>query len=303
MVAFGLLTAVSVPVWAQIRTGRRGRSGPSVKTSVIEEDSTKELKRQQRACQAAIARARQYIAQKKWGSARQSLDRAGALAVDNSQSSAITMLYKQVEKQGRRRLLLARQAQSRGNFAVAMEAYDRIGREFGMLPSGVSARNAHKALRYNPRVQKAMRESKADILGRNIDALLYVKARATTQPADAQGKRSSRVEQIRKLPVNRQAKLVGKLERLARGYASTSAGKRASADLESLRQDESLWSALQRYRRGSRAESLLKLARSYRAANAPAKAIEIYERIVSDYSDTPGAAKAAAAITALRPSE
>jgi len=294
--------AMAGPVSGGIKAGTTGGRS-SIGTGVIKPDKAKQRRRRQEACRKEIDAARAQVAAKKWAKARMILDRAQTLAADKAQARQIGELYLQIDDEGRRQLRQARQEYERGGYLDAIKAFEAIKRTFGALPSGLAAKRAIEQSERDPAARAAVQEVKAGALDELVDRILRIPGSSASRPASRPATQADRPARIKKLTIERQAKAVDLLERIAKLYGASPTGQRATADLKTLRADKAFITALERHRNARKAANALKRAQVYQKAGLTTKAVQYYRQLLRDYPDSEQAAEARAAISLIGPEE
>jgi tetratricopeptide (TPR) repeat protein len=276
-------------------------------------------------CERWIATARKHVEKRKWYEALRALGNAKANAVERAHAEQIADLLGRIDAEGKRRLESADALYNQRKYADALEAYGRISRTFSSLPSGAEARRAVKDAEADPLVRAALAEQKAAkldaLVDRIIDGHFHALARreakkAETRPTKVEkppqegAKRASqkrieqapeeRTDRVKLLPAELQVRVVRLLERIARLYPGTAAGRKAAGELKRLLADPALAERLEAYRRSEAAHKLFQRAEAYRKARLLRKAIELYRQLIKKYPGSDEAKKAASAIGAAR---
>ena len=294
----------------QLNVGKRGPDGRTATLGQKTEDPEKEKKRMAKRCRHHIAKAREHLAAERWGKARESLNMAQSVAVERSLALEILDIYKQLDAEGARLLAQADKLYNEGKYLEALKSYGRISREFASLPVGWSAAAALRSAKNDPVVRNYIQEAAAQVLAelanRKIAAFFRAKARSTTKPATKPAKAptsmpAGRVEQIRQLDIETQLEVVDLLKKIAKLYGSSPTGKKAVADLETLKQDKPLQQRLARHRLARKARQAFKLAEMYHAGGLLEKAAEYYREVIRKYPETPEAEEAEKALIDLAP--
>lgn len=226
---------------ARVTVRHKTRGGTKVEMGQRKPDPAKERQKLREAGAKKIAEARAKLTEKKWGQARMILDRARMLAADESQAQTIGSLYVQIDRQGQQELALAKQAYEQGQYLKAIAQFEQIRNTFGWLPSGKAAGEAIRQGQTDPAAMAAIQESKARRLNKLIEEILKahrVTSRPAEKPTSQPASAPSRVGQIRKLPIAKQARVVDLLERIAASCALAPGGRRAADELRQLRADK-----------------------------------------------------------------
>ncbi len=298
----GVFFLVFVAVAGNAPAGVRHRTtgGKSVNMGQVKKDPAKEIEKQRKASQREADAARKLMAEKRWGEALKTLNRAHQLSVNRRQAAGLRPLFTQIEREGQRQLLEARQAYESGRYVEAVKAFEVIGRTFGRLPSGRTARGALKLARSDPAVQAAIQESKAKVLDDRIARILGGSGGRRSQPSTQPTTAPSRVSVIKQLKLDKQVKAVDLLAQIVKMYGDCPTGQRAAADLKALQADETFTSRLERCRQGLRARNALKRAQRYHKAGLRPKAIQCYNDVIRDFPGTSEAIEAEAALSVIQ---
>ena len=313
----GVLLAGGVAA-AQINIGQRLPDGQQVGMGNIREDPAGEKVRMQEAYRNYVKLAREGLSQQRWGEAREAAERANALVTEASQVAEIRDLYMELETQGRLLLKQADEAYNQQRYAGALRTYRRIDVQFGMLPCGKDARAAVKRAASDPEAQSALQEDKAAAVEEMVEKIVAghfaagLKAASAKAPSATSKKSaiptslpstlpSERADRIKLLDPPELARAVRLLESIVKSYPQTIVGQRAAADLDKLRSDKRLSSALKEYRAEREPEKAFNKAESYRKAGLKAKAVELYQQVIDKYPDSPEAAKAQVMIIEINP--
>ena len=237
------------------------------------------------------------------------LKHASALAESGVQKRSVTAAALNLNAVGLESFREYEQAYRDGDYLKAIKGLGLVRRTYDPLPSAVAAARLLSRIESDPQVQAALQEVKAqeidDAIARliNCPVCLAAAPEAATQPA-ARSLRyadASRVEHVRKLPADRQFRVVALLENMVKLYPNAPGTAGAAEDLKAIRNDKELWAALQRYATEQQAQGLYNAAEMYRRNGMNAKAVEYYERLAEKYPDTPLAAKAREMIARLQP--
>ena len=255
----------------------------------------------QKRVQDLIKAAQKHIAASRWYEAKEATDQAKKQDLKKSQKTAINELYRRLDAEGQRQLTQAKQDYAAKRYLQAIQAYERIFGTFKPLPASVAAYQALKQARSDPAARAAILEAKAATLSKEIDEILAKCNKApagdavptpSASDAGSAAKAASRVEQIRQLPIARQAEAIRLLEVLAGQYGKTPTGQQAAYDLKSLGSDEALMAAVTRYRATEEARSAYAEAEAYLAVGMQDKAMECLETLMKHFPDTPAATDA-----------
>jgi len=288
-------------VWGQ-QIDHQFPGGQRFRMGQVEPDPAKELARQRKACNRKIDTARKQIADKQWGRARLTLDRAKAIAVDASQASRINALYRKVDQQGQQRLIEARKQYEAGRYVEALETLEAVSNAFGWLPSGDAARQTAQKYKSDPKVAEALTEAKAAGLDKLVAGLLEatVAGKATAgKPASQPARAPTRAEKVKMLPLKKQHRVVGLLERIAKSYPDCPTGRKARADLDELFSDKAFAARLTEFRRQRKARAALNKAETYRRAGMTEQAVRFYKEVIDAYPGTKQAATARARLSLM----
>ncbi len=308
------LAAATGPAGAQLSgtftPGEHHPGKPKVGMGEIREDPERIKERMRAGAREHIELADRYLAEQRWGKAREELDVAQGLAVDASLRSALQSRYEKIDAEGHRQLAEVEAVYESGDYARVVEQLQRISRVFDWLPSGEKARRGLENLSDDPEAQAALRESSAGVLARVAERALDAAERASgaapatapaSQPAtgpDA-GAPPTRVERIRRAPVETQDRVVRVIENVAERFDDTPTGEAAAADLQTLRDDAAFQASLAAYRARREADRALARAKMYEESGVLSRAVEHYRRVVTDFPDTPQAREATVRIGVL----
>ena len=288
-------------VWGQIDHQFPG--GQRFKMGQIKKDPAKEIERQKKACNRKIDAARKQVADKQWGQARLTLDRAKAIAVDASQMSRVNSLYQKVDQEGRRRLPEARKAYEAECYVEALETLEAISNAFGWLPSGNAARQTMQRYKSDPKVAEALAEAKAAELDKLVVRLLKGKTEskeaAAEKPTSRPAHALSRAERVKILAIKKQHRVVRLLERITKSYPDCPTGRRARADLDQLFADQTFAAKLAGFREQRKAQAALNKAEMYRKAGMTEQAAQFYKEVIESYPGTKQAVTAKARLSLL----
>ncbi len=286
--------------------GRQSHGGKQIGSGTIEEAPAKTLRKRRGACERAIADARKYTSERKWGEARKRLDTAGRLAVGSSQLDTVRSAYQKLENEGSRQLVVATKLYEANQYAEALAEFERIARTFGALPSGKLARRAAKQVKKDPVAKAVFQETKAVVVEKLIERTMRTPSRRASppagQPASQPATMPGRVSLIKQLPADKQIRVVDLLERMARMYALSPTGLRAAADLKSLQGDENFSRKFAAIRFQYKAKSALRKAERFSQAGMKVRALQSYREVVRKFPDTDEAARAAGVISAIEES-
>lgn len=307
------LAAATGPAGAQLSgtftPGEHHPGKPNVGMGEIREDPEQIRERMRKGAREHIELADRYLAERRWGKAREELDVAQGLAVDASLRSALQTRYEKIDAEGRRQLAEVEAVYESGKYAEVVEELERISRVFDWLPAGEKARRGLENLSDDPEAQAALRESSAAVLARVVERALDAAEGAYAAPATAPASQPTtgpgssgaptRVERIRRAPVETQDRVVRILSGLAERFEGAPSGKAAAADLKTLRDDAEFQAALAAYRDRREAERAVARAKMYEDAGMLSRAVEHYRRVVTDFAGTPQAREATVRIGVL----
>lgn len=249
-----------------------------------------------------IAEAKGLIAKKQWYRAVKTVNKAKALAEDTSQKQEVAKLCEQLDAEGRRRIEECRKAYVGKRYSEALNGYGVILRTFTRLPSAIAARKALKAAESDPEAQSVLQVVKA----RNLDRLIAQaidgykgwdgKVASASDESGGNGSADTepkllRVEKIKRLDLEKRAKVFKLLTTIAKSYPASEQGKRAIADLKVLQENKDFQASLEKHKRGKEAERLFRLAETYRKAKMTARAVKQYNLVAEKFPGTPLAMK------------
>ena len=187
-----------------------------------------------------VACAETSLGQCDWRSAAVFTEKADTLASSKSLAGArstapmrqrIGSLQGQLDAEAQRRLKQSRQGDAKQNYAESLKGYRSIVTDFPSRPCAAEARKALAAAAADPKRKGLLDQIVAAEMEQSIAGLL--------KRAEGPGANSgSRVERIKALKAPTQATVVAELEKLATQYPSSSQGRRAAADLKTLRADK-----------------------------------------------------------------
>ena len=211
-------------------------------------------------------------------------------------------MFKQLEAEGQRQLEQSKKAYGEKRYTEALDGYSLILRTFGRLPSGLAAKGALEAAESDPEAQSVFQELKARKLEQLVVQVIEGEKCVEKKPAPAEGKASSeapvdttpklsRVEKIKRLNAEKCAKAYKLLTKMAKSYPLSATGKKATADIEVLKEDKDFQAALEKQRRVEEAERLFQLAEGYRKAKMTAEAVKQYNLVAEKFPGTPLAMK------------
>lgn len=231
--------------------------------------------------------------------------KAGSVA---SMRQRIAALYQQLDAEAERRLEASRECYEQKNYAEALAGYRSVVYCFGRRPRADEARKALTDAAADPERKqmidqikaKEMEEAIAELIERARasrgcgscpkcrEAARAAGAKATSPEAKAQ----SRVDKIKALTVEGQAKVCAELARLAKLFPKFSEGRRAAEDLATLKADKGFQAALDRHRGERDARGLLSLAKAYRGIGKSDRAATYCKKVLDQFPGTPAAADA-----------
>lgn len=306
----GCLWPLSAP--GQARVGTRLPGGQQVTVERGTEDRQEKIDRMRRRCRTCLGYAREHIDDQQWVRALEDLRDAQANAVTRPLARRIAELKLEVDREGRRRLAEADELYKQEKYVEAVQAYERISRTFGELPSGKGARARLGRAESDPAVQSALAEVKAARLDQVADNIIegYFRRQEAepqqeagapeTRPAEPPDVAETRVERIKRLPTDLQVRVYGLLDRLAEHFAEAPSGQRAAGDLEALRSDSEFLAALKDYQAAEAARRLFQRAKAYRQAGLLRKARDLYSQLIKEHPDSEYAEKAETKLPALK---
>jgi tetratricopeptide (TPR) repeat protein len=258
---------------------------------------------------ALIKLAESHMQAGRWGEAKRVTDKARAADYKQQQKSAIDGLYSRLDAEGQRQLKEAEQLFAEKKYVEAVEAYELIYRMFRPLPAALAALEANKKAEADPAVRSAVQESKAATLNKLVENIISEVLKAAKDKVGAKPDPSgesnpveppNRIDLIKRLTIDKQAKVVTLLQRISSLYGESPTGKQAAADLKTVHSDKVLMAALAQHRLAKEARSIYGQAEAFRSAGLLEKALEGYEEVIEKFPESPEAKKAKDKIAELR---
>jgi len=173
-----------------VRVGRR--SGPGGSSSGIStgggggaaEDPAVTRQRIIDSCQKKIEEIQSLIRQEKFGTARVKLDAAWASCITTDLQKQLGDLKVKLEEIALKLLKQTDQLYHKGQYAQAVESYERLNRLFATLQAGAMARQSIAAAQRDPACQAALEEHQAQIIDDRIQRIIdtHNKLKKTTAP-------------------------------------------------------------------------------------------------------------------------
>lgn len=160
-------------------------TGTGVRMGREEPDPADIIRDRREGCNRIIEQARELISQERYGQARRKLDSALRIAVDESAVRTIRDLQIQLNEHGMELLRQADNLYQEGKYLEALDAYERINRDYATLPVGARARAAVDMAEADPRCRQAARNHKASRLEEQIQTLLDVHAPLAETPPES----------------------------------------------------------------------------------------------------------------------
>ena len=170
-----------------VRVGRRvgpGGSSTGMGTGETPEDPAVTRQRIIESCQKKIEEIESLIRQEKYGTARVRLDAAWSLCITTDLQKQLGDQKVKLEEIALKLLKQTDQLYHKGQYAQAVESYERLNRLFATLQAGAMARQAIAAAQRDPACQAALEEHQAQIIDDRIQRIIetHNKLKKTTAP-------------------------------------------------------------------------------------------------------------------------
>lgn len=334
LVLCALLTAEAV--LAQPHAGIRMPDGKTVGMGQVTKSPEQLLRERRAQFERLMEGAEEFYQKKRWSAALENASLARGAIIDTADRDRVITLLEELNKEGHIQLGEAKRLYEAGKYKESLRALRRVAYHFRGLSSGTTAAGLVRQAKHDPKMQAGLQEARAAGLTRLINSIILNhyrqeerkarKTQPTTRPAPvtpatpkvAAGADlddpdapemptenlpanlpATRVDQIRGLPHDKQARVMTLMVQLAKLFPRAESGQRAARDVMTLQTDKSFMDHLARTARAREAKRALSKAQTYHKGGLLDKSVLLYRDVIKRFPDTPQAAEAKKALLDL----